>query len=418
MWDLLRRERHARVFLGVHAQSSLGTGIGYVALLLVAYDRLEGAWGITLVLLADFLPAALLGPLLGAAADRWSRRACAVIADLARAVAFIAIGLVSSIEATIAFALLAGLGAGLFQPAILAGLPSLVDSKRLPAAMSLYGAIREVGMTLGPAVAALLLTVGVSPEALVMADGITFLISTIILAVLPFGARSAEDQSGKSLLSDAREGLRQARRLPGVLTVILATSAVLLCAGLLNVVELLLIKDVLDTGDAGFSIAVALGGLGIVVGSALGSRGSTIERMRHGFQLGVILIAVAFAGMTLAPVYALALPFFGVIGVGNGLVLVNARLLLQSAVPDRLLGRVFGIQDGINSAAFGAAFVFSGALATLIGVRSVLGVAAGASLIVWLFAIRVPSESWGESDDGQPSAGERTTAESVAAAPR
>src|SRR5207247_1865036 len=139
--DLLKSERRGRLFFLAHAQSSLGTGAGYVALVVLAYKRQHSAWAIALVLMADFLPAMLLGPLLGAAADRWSRRTCAVVADVARAPAFIAIGLVGGLGATVALALLAGAGAGLFTPAALAALPSLVEHERAPAATALYGAL-------------------------------------------------------------------------------------------------------------------------------------------------------------------------------------------------------------------------------------------------------------------------------------
>ncbi len=55
-------------------QSALGNGAAYIALLVVALDRFDSAWAISLILLADFVPGMLLGPLFGAAADRWSRR--------------------------------------------------------------------------------------------------------------------------------------------------------------------------------------------------------------------------------------------------------------------------------------------------------------------------------------------------------
>src|SRR3954466_6942854 len=129
MVDLFREPR-ARLFFIAHAQSSLGSGAGYAGLLLIAYDRHPGPWGITLVLLADFLPAIALGPVFGAAADRWSRRTCAVVAAVIRAIAFLGIAFVDGIGPTVALALLAGFGAGLYQPAILAGLPSLVDRDR------------------------------------------------------------------------------------------------------------------------------------------------------------------------------------------------------------------------------------------------------------------------------------------------
>src|SRR2546421_8812189 len=152
--DLLRSEPRARRFFLAYAQSSLGTFAGAVALVVLAYHRWHSPWAITLVLMADFAPAMLLGPVFGAIADRWSRRLTAVASDLLRASAFVGIAFVDGIGATIALALVAGIGAGLFTPASLAAIPSLVDERRLPAATSLYGAITDAGRTVGPALAA------------------------------------------------------------------------------------------------------------------------------------------------------------------------------------------------------------------------------------------------------------------------
>src|SRR2546423_2929514 len=157
--ELLRSERRARAFLLTYLQSSLGTGAGYVALVVVAYSRFHSPWAITLVLLADFLPAMLLGPVVGAVVDRFSRRRCAVAADLIRVVAFLGLGVVGSFPATVAFATLAGFGTALFSPSILAALPSLVAKERLPGITSLYGSVTTAGRTLGPLLAAVALPI-------------------------------------------------------------------------------------------------------------------------------------------------------------------------------------------------------------------------------------------------------------------
>jgi MFS family permease len=388
MMQLLFREPRARLFFIAHAQSSLGTGAGYAGLLLIAYDRHPGPWGITLVLLADFLPAMLLGPFFGAAADRWSRRTCAVVADLVRAAALIGIALVGYIEATVALALLAGLGAGLFQPAILAGLPTLVDQERVPAAMSLYGSIREVGTTIGPALAAAALLV-VGPETLVLADGVTFLLSAAILAMLPFGGhpeRPSGEATRPSLLADAREGVRATARLPGVRTVIATSSAVLLFAGMLNVAELLFARNELDVGASGFSILVAFGGVGIVVGSSLGARTATLAVQRRRYLAGVLLLGAALLALSVTPDFLLACAAVVLVGMGNGLVLVYGRVLVQRMVPPQLLGRVFGIKDALTSTALGVAFLSAGALVSLIGTRPLLAAAGAGGVVVWAVA--------------------------------
>src|SRR3954465_15862194 len=74
-------QRDARRFFAAHAQSCVGTGLAYVALPLLAYDRFETPWAVSAVLLPELLPAIVLGPLLGALVDRIGWRACAALAD-------------------------------------------------------------------------------------------------------------------------------------------------------------------------------------------------------------------------------------------------------------------------------------------------------------------------------------------------
>ena len=93
---LLRAEPRARLFFGALAQSSLGAGAAYPALLIIAYERFHSPWAISLVLLADFVPSMLLGPVLGAIVDRLPRLLCAAAADVVRACAFVGIALVGS----------------------------------------------------------------------------------------------------------------------------------------------------------------------------------------------------------------------------------------------------------------------------------------------------------------------------------
>ncbi len=399
-FELLRREPQARLFMAAHLQSSLGTGAGYVALVLIAYERFRSPWAISLVLLADFLPAMLAGPLLGAAADRWSRRLCAVVADIARAVAFVGIALVGSIEATIALALLAGAGSGLFAPAVLAGLPSLVEEERLPAATSLYGAISDLGHTLGPALAAAVLLVA-GPETLLIANGATFGVSALLVARLAFGAGPVRE-AGASLLAEAGRGLRATAGMQGVREVILASSAVVLFAGMMNVGELLLAED-LGAGASGFSVLVAVYGAGFVAGSLAGSSGGSAATLKRRYLLGLLAMGLGLLAAAVAPVWPLAVASFAITGAGNGLVLVHERLLLQRTVDEGLMGRVFAASDALGSWAFAAAFLSAGALVALLGTRPLFLLAGVGTLLVWAVSVRALRHVWEGPDTPGPS---------------
>jgi len=397
--DLLRREPRARIFMAAHAQSAIGSGAAYVGLLLLAFDRLPSPWALTLVLLADFLPAMLLGPVFGAAADRWSRRKCAVASDVARAVAFVGIALVDSFAATVALALLAGAGSGLFVPAVLAGLPSLVRRTSLPAATSLYGALDDFGHTLGPALAAALLLV-LSPDVLMLANGATFAVSALVLTRVPFGDRpsSVTHEVGRrsSLIAEARSGLSATARMSGARALLLASAAVILFAGMFNVGELLLAEGELGAGDAGFSALVAVFGAGVIGGSLTGGRGGAPAALKRRFLAGLLAVAAGFVAAGLAPTYVVALGAFLLAGIGNGLVLVHERLILQRTVPDRLMGRVFGVRDALGSWSFAAAFVGAGAILTLVGTRPLFLIAGAGVLLVWAAATLVLRGAWEE----------------------
>jgi MFS family permease len=393
---LLRSEPRARLFFGALTQSSLGAGAAYVALLILAYARFHSPWAISLVLLADLLPAMLFGPVFGAAADRWSRRWCAVVADIARAGAFIAIALVPNFEATFALALLAGAGNGLFKPATLAGLPSLVSPRNLSPATSVYGAITDLGFTAGPAIAAVLLLVA-SPELVMAVNGVTFAISAVILAGLKFGAAPQQDATHDmrevtpSLLRSARQGLRTVASLPVVRTVVAGSSAAFLFGGLLNVAELPFATDDLGTTGAGYSILVALFGMGFIAGSLGGTRGGSEYVLKRGFLSGVLLMGLGSIASGLAPTFPVALGTFIFPGLGNGVLLVHERVLVQKSVPDTVLARVFGVKDAMAAWAFAIAFIAAGSLISILGPRGLITAAGIGEVLVFAscaFALR------------------------------
>jgi MFS family permease len=402
--ELFRTEPRARTFFVALTQSALGTGAAYVALLLVAYERFESAWAISLVLMADLVPAMMLGPIFGAAADRWSRKSCLILSDVTRAVAFLGIALVDSFPATVALAVLAGAGTGLFTPAALASIPGLVRPTRLAAATSVYGVIADVGFTAGPAIAAAVLLVA-GPEWILTANAATFLASAALLGGLAFGSASIgePDRAPRaSLLREAREGLAALSRMMGIRVVLVASAAGLFFAGLFNVAELLFATGELGSGESGFSVLAMAYGLGFVGGSLAGSRGGEAAELKKWFLTGLALMGAGFLTSGLAPDYWVALMTFALAGVGNGMLLVYERLIIQTTVPDSLMARVFGAKDALTAWAFAVAFVSAGAVIAAIDTRPLLLVAGTGSLLAWILSRLALRKAWTARTGAEP----------------
>jgi ABC-type Fe3+-siderophore transport system permease subunit len=75
--------------------------------------------------------------------------------------------------------------------------------------------------------------------------------------------------------------------------------------------------------------------------------------------------------------------------VGNGMVIVYQRLILQRVVDESLLGRVFGMQAASDGAAFAASFAFTAAILSVVSPRPLFAAAGAGSALVALVAWRL-----------------------------
>ncbi len=386
MLSLLKSPSLRRFFLA-QLQSELGTGASYVALLLVAYHRLHSGWAIALVLLADFLPGIVLGAPIGALADRLPRRRLLIGADLLRAGAFAGLAAIPSFGATVALALLAGVGTTMYRTTVNAAMPGMVSEEQRSPATALYGMNCSIGMTVGPALTALVLLF--APATFVLAaNGLTFLISAAVLRTLridravpaPPHASDFETQR-ESLWSSTIDGLRSARQLPGVSTLLTIIGVSVLAAALMDVAEPMLATGPLHAGSSGYSVLVAVYGAAMSAGSVLTARaGSSVSRLRRFLVAGLAVQGAGMIGSAAAPSLVFATITFAVTGMGNALLAAPEVRLLQEMASERLLGRMFGLRDSISNIAYVLAFVSAGALFAVLGVRAVFALG-GAGLL-------------------------------------
>jgi MFS family permease len=377
-----RAERRARWFFAAHLQGALGTGAGYVALLLLAYEQLGSAWGATAVLIADLAPAMLLGPLLGGLIDRTSRLGCAIAAELIGALAFAGLVFAHGTLPLIALALAAGLGSALLRPATCALLPAVVHPASLSGANGLFGAVREIGQLIGPAVAAAVLLIA-EPELVLALNAVTFAASAVLMTRLrgnlrPVTPDDEDEEASTNVLSVLRD--------PLVRSLVLTSGAVMLVAGATNVAELVLAQDQLGGGRSGFALLVSAFGCGMLAGSLLGPRND--GALRNRYLMAIALLGVGLLGTAASPVLPAAMIAFAVAGIGNGLFLVTVRVLMQKLIPEQAHGRAFGLLDAIDSWGFGAAIVGGGALAASVGGRVTFAIAGALALLVLVAATR------------------------------
>jgi len=384
---MLRSNPSLRRLLAAWAQSCLGTGAGYVALLLLTYHYLHTSWAIAAVLLADFLPAIAFGSWFGACADRYSKRVLIVAANLLQAAAFAGLAFAHTAVPILALALLAGVGNALLRPTLRSALP-LVAGESSQVAAALYDTARWLGMTVGPLVAAGLFAL--SGVALPLAlNGLSFLIAAAVMSTVaiarPAAARTGEGGGGSGL----RAGLAEAFAAPGIAALIACSAGSIIAGGLLNVCEPLLATKVLHGSGSDYALLVACYGAGMVAASALVARRGNMPAgvLIRRYLAAQTLTAVGMTGSAIVGSVGPATVAFAATGYANALLVVSEMQLIQLRVPSAVQGRLFGAKDTVEGACFLVGLLGAGALVAAAGVRITLATGAGICAVCMLAAL-------------------------------
>jgi MFS family permease len=191
--------------------SSLGDGVTYAALPLLALTLTRDPMALAVITAAGTLPWLLFGVLGGALVDRWDRRRTMWVTDAARAVllaipAAAAALDVLSIALLAAVAFLLALGGLFFDTAATVYLPDLLgrDPAQLERANTRLRGTQTAGSGFaGPPAGSALLALG-RPVPL-LTDAVSFALSALLVRSLPAVPRP-EPEVRESLLRQARAG--------------------------------------------------------------------------------------------------------------------------------------------------------------------------------------------------------------------
>jgi MFS family permease len=393
---LVRENGSFRVLFVAAFGSGIGTWFATVALSIDVFDRTGSPSWVSALLIANFLPAVLVGLALGSLVDRLSRRRLMIAADLVRFATFAALPLVHAPAAIVGLALVAGFAGAFFRPAVLAGVPNVVGETDLAAANGLLQASDYLTTAIGPVAGAALVAAS-APSVAYLINAASFLFSAALLARIPPRLLQSEQSLSKGHLQDVREGLRIVVRSPALLTVLVTFSIVMVPSAFMNVAEIALAKRSLHAGSLGFGILWTATGIGLVAGSVAASRISARLGLRASYPLSIAVYGLAIAAAGAAPDIWLAGAAMIVSGVGNGILVVCNMTLVQQGAPDRLRGRAFTAIISLNFVVMGAAMVGAGPLTAWHGARVAYEIAAAtmgvATVCGWLLARRIPVEA-------------------------
>jgi MFS family permease len=336
----------------------LGHWAYLVAVAVYAYD-VGGAAAVGLMVVVRTVPAALVAPFSAILADRFSRTTVMIWSSLLRAVLIAVAGICVYVDAP-AWTVYALVGVAMlvgtpFRPALAAITPTVARSPaELTAANAVASTLESIGYFAGPALAGLLLAVA-SPGVVFFLTAGTFTVAALVISRVraPGRPESKEASDRTSVVGEALVGFRTVGGDSRLRILLGLFSAQTLVAGALTVLIVVLAFESLDLGEAGVGYLNSAIGVGALVGSVAALSLAGMPRLGPAFICGILLWSVPLVIVGLIPEVALAVVLLAVVGAGNSLVDVATFTLIQRAVPDEVLARVFGVIQFLWIATFG-----------------------------------------------------------------
>lgn len=379
--------------------SGFGTYVTTLAIqVLVVITLHKGAAGVGLVNSARWLPYLLFGLIAGVLVDRSRRRPLLVTTDLGRGLLLIAVPLLAlthhlTIVLLMAFMVVFGLMSLASDAASQSFLPRLVPARLITPANARLDQSDAVAQTSGPALAGVLVSLLSAPWA-VLVDAASYLISGLLLLRVHVVEPASRRVSLRGIRGEAAEGLRWVYRHRTLRPYALGTHAWFLCFAAVNVVLPPFALRTLSLSAFGFGVALAVGGLG----GLLGALAATRLGVRFGAGRVVIAshvaTALAVAVITLGSDHWFGWVLFGagelLLGLSMGASNANEMGYRQTITPDHLQGRMNATMRSINRAMIVIGAPLGGVLADAIGFRAMLWITVVGFLLVAIGLVLSP----------------------------
>jgi MFS family permease len=363
---------------------------GFIVAMAVYANEQGGAAAVSFVFVARWVASALTASWLSYFADRYPRERVMLVADLVRIVAMstMAVAVFSGWSPALVYvlAVVMSVASKTFRPAQAALLPRLARSpEELTAANVASTAIESVGSFLGPALGGLLLA-ATSVGWVFAADALTLVWSAFNVMRIHAPPEEVEPAEREHVLQELGAGFRALGSESDARVIVFLYWCQTFVAGAVRVLLVVTALDLLKTGTSGLGFlnaAVGVGGL-IGVGIAFGLVGR--KRLANDFGLGLVLIGLGLALVGVWPTQIAALALMAVFGIGNTLVDVSGVTLMQRAVPDEVLGRVFGALESLLVAGLACGALVAPLAIDSLGTRGAL-ITTGALLPVLTVAL-------------------------------
>jgi len=396
--DPLRRPLFRRLAAS-YAINELGDWMGIIALSVLVYDQTESALATAALFLGTrFLPA-LFAPVLVAHAEKPPPRFALPVIYCGEAAAFGGLALLAADFSLVPVVILAAVDGALalagraLTRAVVA--TALEPSGELRAGNALLNVAFTGGAAIGPALAGLVVA-GVGVQSALLLDAASFYAIAWILFTVG-SMPQAEPEPGR-MRERVRAGVAYIRGQATLRRLLTAQGVAFVFFAAVLPVEVVYVKETLNSTDTGYGLMLASWGMGMVLGSLLFA---AVRQASLGLLLVLSTLAVGagYLGLAAAPTLAAACAASVIGGTGNGVQWVTAISAVQELTEEAMQARVMSVLESIGAAMPGIGFALGGVIAALVSPRMTFLVAGAGVIAIVVVMAPLLKGKWVESGE-------------------
>ena len=366
-----------------------------IAVSVYAYN-VGGEKAVGLLFLVRLIPAALVAPFAGMLGDRYPRERVLLFTNLTRIVLVGAAALCVHLDAdslvVYALSVAATIANTPFRSSQAALTPTLAATpEELTAANAVASGVESVAVFAGPALAGVLLAVASAAAVFTITALLVVLSALFLLGIrIDHAARPPRQLDASTIAAERLAGFTTLGKHPSLRVMMALLTAQTMVFGAVQVFIVVIALQLLDLGNGGVGYLNAAVGVGAFLG-AVGALSLTgARRLSPAFLAGIVVIGLPLIAIGISQIVVVAIVALAVVGIGSSFVDVAGLTLVQRAVPDDVLARVFGVIQMLFLASMGIGAAVAPALISWLGVETAL-IATGTflPLLVVLLGARV-----------------------------
>lgn len=262
-------------------------------------------------------------------------------------------------------------------------IPDLAEEPADAVAANVASATLEgAGVFGGPALAGLVMGVGGPGWAFVAMAAVALVAAALVLRIGTVARVAPRSAAGGDSVFTALRHVASSRdqRL-----VVALGGMGMVVIGALDVLVVLLALDVLGAGDAGAGYLVALLGLGGLIGGVVAAVMVGRRRLAPALVVGALTRGGALVALGAKPAWVVLL---AVSGIGQSLVDVGVRTLLQRLATPELMASVFGVLESLVMLGLATGSLLAPLVAATVGIPAALAVFGVLPPVVALLGLR------------------------------